>query len=230
MVATQRLEHRQVYIYKFHRAKLNLLEGVLPRRVDFHRLRQYLISIQDEGFPNRIFSPQNDLESESQRLAHRSSQSSAQFLPITHTRKRNLANELAAHGLLLAKTSKARHQQIQDFMLINDSSTLACEVPVYLTATKMEYFRRKGFILPITKEDAPITGHIDILQARQGYIHILDYKPEAARIRPISQLAIYALALASLSKLPLKLFKCAWFDEKDYYEFFPLRSVYAPTA
>jgi hypothetical protein len=28
----------------------------------------------------------------------------------------------------------------------------------------------------------------------------------------------------------MKYFKCAWFDEKDYFEFFPLKGVYWPKA
>jgi len=43
------------------------------------------------------------------------------------------------------------------------------------------------------------------------------------------QLTIYALALARRIGLPLKLFKCAWFDEKDYFEFYPLTGVYGLT-
>jgi hypothetical protein len=40
------------------------------------------------------------------------------------------------------------------------------------------------------------------------------------------QLTIYALALSRRAGLPLKYFKCAWFDERDYFEFFPLQGVY----
>jgi len=28
------------------------------------------------------------------------------------------------------------------------------------------------------------------------------------------------------ASLPLKVFKCGWFDEKNYFEFFPLQGVY----
>ena len=31
---------------------------------------------------------------------------------------------------------------------------------------------------------------------------------------------MYALALASRTRLPLKTFVCAWFDDKDYFQFF----------
>jgi len=83
---------------------------------------------------------------------------------------------------------------------------------------------------PMSVADLPklITGHIDIVQIRNGQIHILDYKPNAAKERPIEQLTIYALALSRLTGLKVFNFKCAWFDEKDYFEFFPLHVVYKP--
>ena len=36
------------------------------------------------------------------------------------------------------------------------------------------------------------------------------------------------VALARRTGLPLKTFKCAWFDANDYFEFFPLTAVYNP--
>jgi len=73
-----------------------------------------------------------------------------------------------------------------------------------------------------------ITGHIDILQIRNGQIHILDYKPDAEKERPIEQLTLYAMALSRLTGLRLFEFKCAWFDEKDYFEFYPLHVLHKP--
>jgi hypothetical protein len=73
-----------------------------------------------------------------------------------------------------------------------------------------------------------ITGHIDILQIRNGQIHILDYKPKAEKERPIEQLTLYAMALSRLTGLRMYEFKCAWFDEKDYFEFYPLHVLYKP--
>jgi hypothetical protein len=49
-------------------------------------------------------------------------------------------------------------------------------------------------------------------------------------IDPVNQLVVYALAFASSTRLPVKVLKCAWFDEKDYFEFFPLQAVRAKTA
>ena len=54
----------------------------------------------------------------------------------------------------------------------------------------------------------------------------MDYKPSAAKERPVDQLTIYALALSRLTGLRLYNMKCAWFDDKNYYEFFPLHVVY----
>ncbi|MCL5429806.1 MAG: PD-(D/E)XK nuclease family protein [Chloroflexi bacterium] len=214
-----------MYVYKVHKAKLELLQGILLRAEDFRRLREYLLSIVDPAFPHRLFG-QDGAALDSTKESLRSSQTKLRFLKIANKRKENLASRLASQGLLLAQSNRGRHKQIQDFMLINDSSTLACEVPVYLRAEHIKYFHEKGFYLPITESETPITGHIDLVQVRQRYVHILDYKPDARKIQPISQLTIYALALASQTKLPLKLFKCAWFDEQDYFEFYPLQAVY----
>lgn len=54
----------------------------------------------------------------------------------------------------------------------------------------------------------------------------MDYKPSAKKAKPIEQLTIYALALSRLTGIRLFNFKCAWFDNQNYYEFFPLHVVY----
>jgi ATP-dependent exoDNAse (exonuclease V) beta subunit len=142
------------------------------------------------------------------------------------TRKENHATRLAALALPASPTNKKRHDTLQRFMLINDSVTVATEIPVYLTRDDLAYYRSRGFNLAF--ESDIITGHIDFLQVRNGYLHILDYKPEARKEKHAHvQLTIYALALSRRIGLPLKDFKCAWFDEKDYFEFFPLKGVYS---
>ena len=83
-----------------------------------------------------------------------------------------------------------------------------------------------GFDFPLSSYQTPITGHIDILQIRNGLIHILDYKPESNKQNPAEQLTIYALALSRKLNLPIRDFKAAWFDENNYFEFFPLHAAY----
>lgn len=126
----------------------------------------------------------------------------------------------------LAKNNKERHEKIENFFLINDSTTIATEVPVYLTNDDIKYFKDKGFDFDFENYRKPINGDIDILQIRNGLIHILDYKPEAQNVNAVNQLTIYGLALASGTKLAVKDFKAAWFDEKGYFEIYSLHAVY----
>jgi len=157
----------------------------------------------------------------------RASQIKFNHLEIKKLQKNNFACKMAELALNLAISNKERHNAIRDFFLINDSTTIAAEVPVYLTNWDVNYYKnQKGFTLNLSSYTTPITGHIDILQIRNGLLHILDYKPEADKQNPIEQLTIYALSLSRKLKLPLYYFKCAWFDEDNYYEFFPLHAVY----
>jgi ATP-dependent exoDNAse (exonuclease V) beta subunit len=117
-------------------------------------------------------------------------------------------------------------------MLINDSVTVAIEVPIWLTEEDIAALEAEHGIhlAPLHGvAERAITGHIDFVQIRNGAVHILDYKPDARKNKPIAQLAIYALALTRRAP-GLKLFdiKCAWFNEEEYCEFFP-RTLFAPT-
>src|SRR5262249_53893670 len=139
--------------------------------------------------------------------------------------KRNAATETAALIIPAVGNNKLRHETLQRFMLINDSVTVAIEVPIWLTGddiTVLEYEHRIKLASRDGIAQRAITGHIDFVQVRNGALHILDYKPDARTNMPIAQLAIYALALTRRAP-GLKLFyiKCAWFNEEEYCEFFP---------
>jgi PD-(D/E)XK nuclease superfamily len=214
MIRSFLLRHKQVYRFQVHRAKLELL----LQNAHHHHLapaRDYLEEV-GEDFPHGMF----------QTSEHRSSKfPTTVAIPIT--RKENYATRLAALVLPAAIANKKRHETLQRFMLVNDSATIAVEIPVYLTKEDITYYRDRGFKLDF--ENDFITGHIDFLQVRDGYLQILDYKPDARKEKHAHvQLTIYALALARRANLPLKYFKCAWFDEEDYFEFFPLKGVYEP--
>src|SRR5262249_34312523 len=153
------------------------------------------------GFPDALFrdEPNTNLDEKDATTAEkpvsspvvmRSSTSDFETLPTSRISKQNLANDLAAMGLLLARKNKDRHPSIQDFMLANDPCTMASEVPVYLTSEEVAYYRSKGFFLPLPELSKPITGHIDIVQVRNGLVHLLDYKPKATEIDAVNQLVI----------------------------------------
>lgn len=213
------LQHIQPYTFKYHKAKLDILLKENPK---FIALKNYLEKINSKEFPHHIFT-YNKNNSNSQRA----SQLKFNHLQINKTQKQNKANELAKLALNLSSSNKERHETIQNFMLINDSTTIAAEVPVYLTNWDSGYYKNQdGFSFPLSNYQTPITGHIDILQIRNGLLHILDYKPEAEKQNSTEQLTIYALALSRKLNLPLYHFKCAWLDENNYFEFFPLHAVY----
>jgi len=220
MIFTHHLQHNQIYKYRLHKAKLELVKGELPEQ-KFSLLKAYLEKIPTESFPHHIFQPKQDAEELS-----RSSQIKFETLGFVKLERQNLSNALASLGLQLAKTNRERHEAVQNFMITNDSVTVACEVPLYLTAGDIGYFKSKGFVFNFEDYQTPITGHIDVLQVRNGLIHILDYKPGAEKVNAVNQLTIYALGLASRTKLAVKDFKCAWFDDRRYFEFFPLHGVY----
>ncbi len=209
-----KLYHRQIYKFEYHRPKLAMLrEG---------REHQRFASVAD--FLERVPS---DCPHDLFRTSERASQKAANFLDTSRliiVEKENAATRMAALVIPTVGDNRLRHEALQRFMLVNDSTTLAVEVPIWLASADIAALEAEHGIklLPEGSPIDSITGHIDFLQVRNGAVHILDYKPGARADKPIAQLMIYALALTRL--IPgLKLFdiKCAWFDQDEYCEFFP---------
>lgn len=122
-------------------------------------------------------------------------------------RSRNLSCDLAGFSVQAARNNYARHDLVEEFMLTCDLATIACEVPVW-------YWEKAV--------DDGLTGHIDIVQVRNGLVYVLDYKPGAAKDKKAAgQLVHYAIALSFRSGVGLEQIRCGWFDEKDYFEFAP---------
>ncbi|MGA7323544.1 MAG: hypothetical protein WBX25_03430 [Rhodomicrobium sp.] len=218
-IRTIKLYHRQIYAFAYHRSKLTLLYRNAQHR-RFTPLARFLESIPTLC-PHDLFRNDGDPKA-------RASQAHPAFADITNVivnRKENVATSTAALIIPTVGNNKLRHETLQNFMLANDSTTLAVEIPIWLTEEEITALENKYHIeLAPRVGDNPrsITGHIDFLQVRNDAVHILDYKPDAGTNKPIAQLAIYALALTI--RVPgLKLFdiKCAWFNENEYNEFFP---------
>jgi ATP-dependent exoDNAse (exonuclease V) beta subunit len=125
-------------------------------------------------------------------------------------------------------------------MLANDSTRIAVEVPIWLLEADIAGLEDIYGVFIVPKQSSArrggrkprfITGHIDFLQARNGAIHILDYKPNARISKPIYKPTIYALALTRLVP-SLKLFdiSCAWFNETCYNEFYPRLALPHPKS
>ncbi len=214
-----RMMHGLIYDFFYHRAKADLIIDDDFKHYGFKPLQDLLELVINEC-PHAQFT----------QGGKRASEIKGHFdlEQVKITRKENVATRTAAMILQAVSNNKLRHEVLQKFMLINDSVTVATEVPILLTQDDLSHYKHElGFKIPITlKDDEMITGHIDFVQIRNGAIHILDFKPSAKKERPIDQLMIYALALSRLTGLRLFHIKCAWFDQEDYFEFFPLHVVY----
>ncbi len=80
--------------------------------------------------------------------------------------RENLTIELTSLALnSQPKTStKSPHETVEEFFLINDSTTVCKELPVFIKPSETY----------LDVHD-PITGHIDLIQIRCDYLYILDY-------------------------------------------------------
>jgi hypothetical protein len=173
---TIKLYHRQVYEFAFHRAKLAFVrDGTLDDKrrggVRFGKLADFIEQIP-KLCPHDLFTSDNGV---------RGSQLSPDFLTLDRTivlEKQNAATETAALIIPSVGTNHDRHPKLQRFLLANDSTTVAVEVPIWLSeddiaALELEYGRT---IVPKEPLDPAIptgphkprhlTGHIDFLQIR----------------------------------------------------------------
>jgi len=179
------------YNFRYHLPKLELLCSSYPSLIQFLR-------DMERRCPSDIFKENK-----------RCSQIKLDAVKFKKQGRYNQACKLAGLALKACDKNKERHNKVEEFMLINDSSTIACELPVWFWDKNL---------------DIGVCGHVDILQVRQGKVFVLDFKPDACKEmeqKVASQLYLYAQGLSFRTGIPLNRFRCAWFDENVYYEFNP---------
>jgi transposase-like protein len=199
IIQTHKYEHGIIYLYQQHNFKiLNLTTA------PFKGLFDYLKLVSTGRINKDIFLS----------CTSRASDIKINIEDIKVKRFQNISCELAKMALELAKNNRSRHWAVEKTLLENDAATIAVEIPVYINAkkTNMPFLKNKA------KDDQYIIGHIDILQIKNNEIIILDYKPDAAKVKPIGQLFVYACCLSRLTGLHFSRIKLAWFDENDYFE------------
>jgi transposase-like protein len=191
-IKTRRLFHPQPYLFKVHTLKLNI------KGKQFPELKRYI---------NDMLNNPMDHLFQSKKVLRVSELANTVNLPKPNIRsvKDSPASRMTDLALELAKTKSERHQKVEEFFLINDSATVAIEVPVYLTE------KESGF-------KKPLTGHIDLIQVRSNRIHIMDYKPDESQ-NVINQLQLYAKCLKK--RIRLSNITCAYFDDNGYFQFNP---------
>lgn len=222
VLQTALLRHKQVYKFRIHRAKLDLLleDAQYPTarpNAHLHGLKVFLTEAA-ANCPHGLFLDP---------VRPRRLEAGLKLDGVYIARKENAAVRMAQLALKASPANKLRHDTLQSFMLHNDSVTVAVEAPVWIFPQELERLKASpGFRIPFSL-DKPLAGHIDFVQVRNGAVHILDYKPEAAQERHAhEQVLFYALAVSVRAGIKLKDIRCAWFDDKDYFEFFPLPMIY----
>ena len=257
IIESATLAHRQLYRFRYHKAKTRLIIKEDFKHRKFLPIKEFLdlvtVECPHEYFQQGqraseapIFFSKSDMivrskENYATKLAKfvlesvgenkerhdalqrfmlaNDSVTVATEVPV-YIRKEDLGHMQTQLGFELYKSAKAESSKSQ-FPISKEISNIKSQIS-NKKSEKLE-------LMKIDELPKLITGHIDILQIRNGMIHILDYKPRASKEKPIEQLTLYALSLSRLTGLRVFHFKCAWFDEKDYFEFYPLHLVYKKT-
>ncbi|PIX03289.1 hypothetical protein COZ78_01130 [bacterium (Candidatus Gribaldobacteria) CG_4_8_14_3_um_filter_42_11] len=254
IIETCTLAHRQLYRFRCHKAKTKLIMADDFKHYKFKPMKEFLDNVTAET-PHQYFQ-QGERMSESAikfsktemivraKKNYATALAGLVFQGVSDNKQRHealqkffLANDsvtVATEVPVYLRREDLEHMQTQlGFKIYRPAAEVAPALGKQSQTGQRDDAKGKGnlgagTIVEVAPEELPrlITGHIDFLQIRNGAIHILDYKGCAAKERPIEQLTLYALALSRLTGLRLFHFKCAWFDEKDYFEFFPLHVVY----
>jgi len=169
-IVEHRLFHGQVYDFKYHRTKTDLLLTSDPANAKLEGLRSYLDSIP-AACPHEL----------SLKETPRASQAKNVFpvhdIRITE-RHDNTAVESARLALQWVAKNKLRHETLQQFMLVNDSTTVAVEVPLVLTYDDLHYYCTKlGFEVPL-----PL-GRGDVCTGHTETVEMADMVPLSVRAR-----------------------------------------------
>ena len=99
---------------------------------------------------------------------------------------------------------------LKNFFLVNDSSTICIELPVFINPKEIDTLNI----------NTPLTGHIDIVQIKKyDTLYILDYKPNLRNPKQyFSQMYLYKKALHKRTTIDEKNIIPALFNEHAYYE------------
>lgn len=117
--------HLQLYKYRYHNAKIEFFINEY-----FNGLRNYLFDISN-NCPNELFKDSFRISNVDLNI---------DISKIKIFKKENYACKLASLALESANKNSERHDKLQEFMLVNDTCTIATEVPVYLFLDEAERY------------------------------------------------------------------------------------------
>ena len=116
---------------------------------------------------------------------------------ICHTlkpkQKNSIIPKLTKLVLTTSQKPKSAHETVEQFFLINDSTTVCSEFLVFINPKEMDSLNI----------DIPLTGHIDLIQIKYNKLYILDYKPNLRHPEQyVSQLQLYKIAIHKRTTIP----------------------------
>ena len=241
------MAHHQLYRYRYHKAKILLMLQDYKNR-NFYPLKEYLDAIATET-PHQLFnsgerisdvwsmfSTADMIVTAKKNYANRLAEFALKGVSKNKNRHEGVQKFMIANDSVTVATEVPVYIRREDieymqnalhFQIIGEDgiSFRRHGKREEKNSAKEKGAKRKTISAPEFQIPSLLTGHVDFVQIRNGCIHLLDYKPHAKKEKPIEQLTWYALALSRLTGLRLYEFKCAWFDETDYFEFYPLHVV-----
>jgi hypothetical protein len=193
-IRVKSLEHHNFYIrYRLHTANVKTLPP---------SLQEFLLGIFD-AIPQELFTHPDNPGCSGLRQDHAIEMEKSASHAIIDS-----AQKSRSHIKF-----KSRHENLQQWFLLNDAHAIAAELPVWTT----EEESRKHLDLSF-----PLTGHIDLLRYDNSKIEIWDYKPKAHREKWAKiQVLYYARLLSLRTKTPLENIVCGYFDEAVAFTFCP---------
>lgn len=204
--------------YSINRAKFALLAepsanpGEAPQNTRFFPLLEYLTSNRD-ACADRLFrgSPLGPVP----KSSHETGIAQLNIVEKEHPVTRTVSVTVSVYS-----DDRERRKAIHRLLLLCDSSTVATEVPILLERADFNPLAEAGVAVEPELSGASAL-FMDAIQIRGGLIHLMLYAPPPVEREPIEELTLAAVALSRATGLPLYDFKCAWFNESHYREFFP---------
>lgn len=191
------LDHDWYYRFRIHTVKSSLLCSEFPLLTDY--LENVFTNCPNEYFKNN---------------KNRGSKLNFSINLSVHNIKTHEVCELTKDALKI-DTEKTGHTKVELYMLEKDSKTIASEVPVWIMPEELEEFSEVGI-------SGVLTGHIDLLRIEDNKIWVWDYKPNCDSEKYAkTQVYFYALMLSKRTGIPLKKFRCGYFDSENAFVFIP---------
>ncbi len=191
--------NRGKFFYRFRLDNLRIKRTPAP-------LQEFMQSIVGGDCPNHLFSEEP-----------RSSGLRIKLLEALICNQSHEITNLTKVGFSTYQQYKSNHEHLQVYLMNNDPTTVACEVPLWLDFTEYSDYKN------LFPNGGTLTGHVDVLRfENDGKIWIWDFKPNAHKERyAAGQIYSYAIMLSCRTGIPLSEIRCGYFDANSAFIFTP---------